>query len=42
LPGELRVLLWEAHTKADGVIALSQVEDAIAYLRAQDIRFRRK
>ena len=42
LPGELRVLLWEAHSKADGVTALSQVEDAIAYLRAQDIQFRRK
>jgi len=40
LPGEIRVLLWEAHSKADGVVVLSLVEDAIAYLRAQDIQFR--
>jgi len=42
LPDELRVLLWEAHSKADGVVALPHVEDVIAYLRAQDIQSRRK
>ena len=37
LPEELRVSLWEAHNKADRVGAMSYIEAAISYLRAQDI-----
>jgi hypothetical protein len=41
LPEELRVPLWEAHNKAGHVGAMSYVEAAISYLRAQDIAAKR-
>jgi hypothetical protein len=41
LPEELRVPLWEAHNKVGYVGAMSYVEAAISYLRAQDIAAKR-